>query len=436
MFQEEDFGDEEVYNMEIRYCYLDHSSKNGKQCIAHSSDEIESDGTATIEYNEIISPKYNGNPDHHEQSLYFDRATKNLNIKYNSFAGEVNPLYAELVDNIYFTGNEIKSMGMSIQIINYEEDENGNVIYSIDNNFYCNNNTFYLADDDQKLWSVYVHYLEIRNNIFFDYDTWGIYDITGPISNIGNITNNLFYDCAMPLYNGFSSTNFVQDPLFANASSGNFHLDDYSPAINAGIEITSYEYNFDKDGIPLIDNQPDIGCYEYYCTGGSQITISGNPTWNDVQGISVDIIIPSGESLTLGPDCKLYMCPETKIIVQQSETSDPGGLLLINGATITCSYEELWDGIQVYGNATLAQSDPKQAKVEIINGGSIQNAKTGIIACKIENDIPDLNYTGGIIDAENASFVNNTMAVRFYDYNFSSNSKFADCEFIYNADYI
>jgi len=103
----------------------------------------------------------------------------------------------------------------------------------------------------------------------------GVYD--GELFNcivwgnlVKGVTNNhgwayLRYSCSTPLptssYNG--AGNITQDPLFVDATEGDFRLQDDSPCINAG---TNYYVvgTIDLDGKPRIrEGRVDMGAYEY-----------------------------------------------------------------------------------------------------------------------------------------------------------------------------
>lgn len=116
--------------------------------------------------------------------------------------------------------------------------------------------------------------LYIKNNILVNFN--GGYQEAAPIQGIGysvmrnfEITNNIFYDCGnnnAPRYiDGFSTgtgyvfaNNVTQNPRFV--SSSDFHLQENSPAIGAGIWVGLYK---DMDGYDYSTISPAIGCYEY-----------------------------------------------------------------------------------------------------------------------------------------------------------------------------
>jgi hypothetical protein len=68
--------------------------------------------------------------------------------------------------------------------------------------------------------------------------------------------------------------NIDADPLFVNASGGDYHLAGGSPAINAGTTIGAPRY--DLDGAPR-DARPDIGAYEYGAAPRPLLTVTVDP---------------------------------------------------------------------------------------------------------------------------------------------------------------
>jgi hypothetical protein len=57
----------------------------------------------------------------------------------------------------------------------------------------------------------------------------------------------------MPEYNTSGTNNIEENPLFVDASNGNYHLQISSPCIDAGIDI----------GLPFLGLAPDMGCFEF-----------------------------------------------------------------------------------------------------------------------------------------------------------------------------
>jgi len=151
---------------------------------------------------------------------------------------------------------------------------------------------------------------------------------------------------------------------------------------------------------------------------------------NEIEFMGDRIIVENGAKLTITNT--LTMQPEGKIIVKR------GGQLIIDGATITGN--DTWAGIDVWGTADQPQNLIHQGLVRIIDNGTIEQADIGIRTIKTiidetDGEILDLHYTGGIVLATNSNFVNNRIAVVFYDYAINSISGFNGCSFITNDNY-
>ena len=184
-------------------------------------------------------------------------------------------------------------------------------------------------------------------------------------------------------------------------------------------------------------------------------TISQNTTWNKKRVVHETIHVTSSVTFTI-TDTILFGS-NAKIVI------NPGGKLIIDGGTLTNACEgELWGGIEVYGTPTSSQNVPwsDQGVVILQNDAVIENAVCGIRIGKEINIPVDLNgtiitipedfdeplsmsiYGGGIVTAENASFVNNKQAVNFQSYIYINSlnneidniSEFINCHFTVNND--
>lgn len=142
-----------------------------------------------------------------------------------------------------------------------------------------------------------------------------------------------------------------------------------------------------------------------------QINIDDVQEWNGRVKMQEDIIIEDGGSLTLTSTCQVEMLYDTKIEVQQ------GGTLIIDGGTITSHCNSLWDGVLVRGDHTIPQLPfSNQGRVVIINEGTIENA---ICAVKILDEGGSGEFSpvgGGILQATDANFIDNKVAVEFNQY--------------------
>jgi len=127
------------------------------------------------------------------------------------------------------------------------------------------------------------------------------------------------------------------------------------------------------------------------------IIINNNTTWNSNINIYEDIVITNNSTLTIN-NCTISLCDNVNIFVY------PGSKLIINGSTLTngCN-NAMWQGITVLGNpAQPLLTQRYQGYIELKNGGRIENAICGITVTG-----------GGIVEATDAHFINNTVGVKF-----------------------
>ncbi len=161
-----------------------------------------------------------------------------------------------------------------------------------------------------------------------------------------------------------------------------------------------------------------------------EITITTHVVWDTPRRQAGNVIIEPGASLTI--TSMLYMHPETRIIVKR------GGRLNIDQGTVTSAgFENFWTGIEVWGNSSqrqlvMHQGVMHQGWVRIVNGGSVRNSEMGIYTNRMDATTGGWvsGYTGGIVQGNNASFVNNKVSLQFFPYNFPSVSGFSSSEFI------
>ncbi|MGB3946376.1 MAG: right-handed parallel beta-helix repeat-containing protein, partial [Bacteroidia bacterium] len=137
--------------------------------------------------------------------------------------------------------------------------------------------------------------------------------------------------------------------------------------------------------------------------------VDSDETWDFDINMYQDVFVTNGATLTI--KCKLNMANMGRIVV------DREAQLIIDGGTVT-SIWKMWRGIQVHGYYYSSQQVAgEQGKVILKNGAIIENAYEGIVTLKKDNNgNSDWNYTGGIIQAQNATFRNCRKAVAFLSY--------------------
>lgn len=164
--------------------------------------------------------------------------------------------------------------------------------------------------------------------------------------------------------------------------------------------------------------------------------VNGNIQWTvGAYEVNRTIRIPNGSTFNINGGTVLHFVPGVEIIVER------GGVLNIDGAntelTSDCRANGAnsklfrWEGINVRGTSNSANASD-QGKVVITNGATISNAKVAI-----EQVGGCLDYGGGIIQADDANFINNTCAALFTDYDLNTSSSwFRDCLFQIDEDYM
>lgn len=144
---------------------------------------------------------------------------------------------------------------------------------------------------------------------------------------------------------------------------------------------------------------------------------------------------------------------------------EEGGYLYVKNATIkglnACGHEQMWEGIHVMSDPNVSQS-AASGRVEFVEGAVVKNAVIGVLAgdadyvtnativggdAIIGNTINvnsgigqwqlrgafftiQQNAGGGIIESENATFIDNREGVVFAPYLFPNSSTFVDTDFL------
>jgi hypothetical protein len=172
---------------------------------------------------------------------------------------------------------------------------------------------------------------------------------------------------------------------------------------------------------------------------------NGNVTWNNTTiKLRGNLVIKSGVTITLN-NTRLevadneYNFRKSKIIIERG-----GKLVVVNGSEITsvtgCE-NAMWEGIEIHGNPTQSFNDEtKQGSLLIVNS-TISNALIGVStvkkefytdysSCQLEEvSQNDDNYSGGIIKATLATFINNRNDVDLYFTADRNASFFYGCRF-------
>jgi predicted phosphodiesterase len=144
-------------------------------------------------------------------------------------------------------------------------------------------------------------------------------------------------------------------------------------------------------------------------------------TWNEDITYADKIRICAGSTLSI--NANVSFVEGGGIIIEA------GGKLELIGGTLTSANPEMpWQGIEVWGDPLLSQIPANQGWLVVTNGGTIENAEVAVRAGSAD-------YTGkggGIVSAEDAVFLNNTVSAMFDPYTaYTNTSAFGSCTFNY-----
>ncbi|MFY9419206.1 MAG: hypothetical protein WAP17_09020, partial [Bacteroidales bacterium] len=211
--------------------------------------------------------------------------------------------------------------------------------------------------------------------------------------------------------------------------------------LNPALNITYSPTCINPQDVDIIGQ----GHIEYICEDFADYThydetiVNYSDIWNTkVYLFKENLIITNNSELTIN-NSELQFAKAKKIIVE------PGSKLILNNTKVT-NLEQcgiMWEGIEVWGNKDLPQyPQSNQGVVELKNGATIKNARCAITTCQ-KDTVGNIlwNYTGGIIHAKDAHFINNRKAIEFLSYHnilpngreIDNSSYFNNCNFETNA---
>lgn len=210
--------------------------------------------------------------------------------------------------------------------------------------------------------------------------------------------------------------------------------------------------NFDDDLVIKIFN--DCNRYVSYNTGAGDINVNGittlgDETWNSSKKVRGIVEVPDDVTLTITNDAVIQFADSkadnipTYIVVRRG-----GRLIIEDGAKLTGNTEcgTMWEGIYVEGtfgtnqpsvNSLLTNSyyvvGDAHGIVKITGDATIENARRGITLgmSPLNDEYPD--YDGGIVIADGANFINNTVDIFFWPFDKSEVSFIRNSNFITNA---
>lgn len=167
--------------------------------------------------------------------------------------------------------------------------------------------------------------------------------------------------------------------------------------------------------------------------------------------IEDELIIPAGRTITI-KNMTFKFSPKAKVVIERGTGALKGGRLILDGTTFTyddnCEPDGFWFGVQVYGYETEAQSpisNSQQGVLQMQNGSKIERAYKGVTLGRFNQHInypyvpsgPVNGFGGGVVTADNSSFVDNIQDVHFRPYtyqNINNRSVFRNCSFVTESE--
>jgi hypothetical protein len=341
--------------------------------------------------------------------------------------------------------------------------------------------SFEVAPNKQYLYFTSTNKGTLTKGIYcLDLNTFTLVDLPA-IPNSTNFQNSRIETASngstyLATANGITALNFLNFPASANIGT----------TISLSLNMSDLYMNAQPDWIEthgqyLLPDQMDfdpncqINCYSYNCAQNNQeiaccqlyssanvfnpnvnypdYVVETSQTWTDDNNPFGSSTVEFAGNLVIRPGVTLKILNMTLKFSNKSRViieRDPNPLG-INGAVLETEYTTftttdacgacfLWPGIEVQGHNTLSQSSPKQARVDLRKGTIIEHAYFGLITGRII--VPDQvgqgfweGFAGGIIRAEEVTFLNNRHDIYFTEYNVSSSqSSIYKCDFLTDAD--
>ena len=161
----------------------------------------------------------------------------------------------------------------------------------------------------------------------------------------------------------------------------------------------------------------------------NDLIINSTVIWaNENKSITGNIVIKPGGKLTISGS-NINMGRGTKITIEKGTSTLSGGQLVVEGGSyLSNSCGEIWKGIEVLGDPTLAQlvnstmisssvSPLKQGVCQIFSS-TLENMESGILLGKFgwSDAMYGNAYSGGQLYASQSTFNNNIVAISAYSY--------------------
>lgn len=154
--------------------------------------------------------------------------------------------------------------------------------------------------------------------------------------------------------------------------------------------------------------------------------------------IKKELRIPAGVSVTIN-NMNLHFAPGAHLVIENGTSGQQGGRLVLNNTLLTvdarCVEDELWMGVEVWGNTNTAQGmlgNTTQGQLYVQSGSRIEHAYIGVLVGKrntvetpqggcppiVTPQLFSFDYArgGGIVRTSNASFFSNQRGVYYLPY--------------------
>ena len=162
--------------------------------------------------------------------------------------------------------------------------------------------------------------------------------------------------------------------------------------------------------------------------------------------IKEELRIPKGKTITIN-GMHIHFGPGARLIIENGDGTLQGGKLTLGDGTLLTSDDrcgnQMWHGVEVWGNASVIQgttTSSQQGRLilsgsTITVGPKIENALNGAAAraTNVSTGAVLTGYFGGIIEARNATFLNNQQDVLLANYTWlttDNRSAFTNCSFL------
>lgn len=178
-------------------------------------------------------------------------------------------------------------------------------------------------------------------------------------------------------------------------------------------------------------NPQNTGVYEEECKFSSAETVViygfADVAWAEDKHIQGNLIIKANAQLTI--QSRVTFTQYSQVIVE------PGGKLVLDGATLTTDCSDFWPGIKVYGNSSVSQTAANQGTLVTKKKSQIEYAQVAIFAGKPSKSFPANPSGGAILNIESMTFKDNIVAIEMPNYGYSNSSYIKDNLFE-TTDYI